>query len=744
MTGRIAFAAIALCAAAAQSRASVVSAEMRKVAGQPVVHVDGKPFPLLWGAVAREKRPDGLPHFGDMPLTAVTVQIHYGAWHPRMGKYDFAAFDRVAEQYRRANPDAYFIWDLTVYPPRDFAKRHPDHMASDDEGDTSSIGRFCWSYASRPAVEELKEMVGAAIRYVEASPYANRVIGYRVCSGTTTEWLAWAARPGHAKDFSAPNKEAFARFAAERYPALENPHVPTLEERQSLDAPCDILWDRGRHLNAIAYMEYGSWIIARNVLEICGHAKDVLKSLGRRKLVGTYYGYTFFLNSTGRDSWRGHFALKELLDGNSGRIDFLMSPQSYSQRRIGDTCGEMKPFSTLAAAGVMPVIENDARTHRTFDGRRLGYHQAATPGQTESIVRRDASIALCRCSVPYFYALASGCDFDTPECAAVGRDILAVQRFCLGREIGRHAEVALVASEKSVCATPSLGALPYAETGRWTQTYGPDGAVAREPEKAALLNGEIFGLAHTKFARAGVPVDYLLAEDIADRPGDYKLYVFLNMFVSDARTRAAIAKLRERGATILWIYAPGRLDERSLAGMEALTGIAFAQMPEPTAAGVVVKSDGRYMGMPAVKVAQMFYPVAPGEVLGTYQDGRPGLAMSKVGNSESFFSGTWQLDVPFIQMLVARAGAHIWCDSGDPVEANDALFTLHARSPGQKKVRLPRKATVVDVFGRRVVARNADQFVFRADALSSHLFYFGPDAEVLLSRLNRQTTGGLE
>ena len=740
MTGRIAFVALAL-SVAAHGQTQTVSAEIRKIAGQPVVHVDGKPFPLLWGAVAREKRPDLLPHFGDMPLTAVTVHIHYGAWHPRRGEYNFTAFDRVAEEYRRENPDAYFIWDLTVYPPHDFAKRHPDHMASDDEGDTSSIGRFCWSYASRPAVEELKEMVESAIRYVEASSYAHRVIGYRVCSGTTTEWLAWAARSGHVKDFSAPNKAAFSRFASERYPALKNPHVPTLEERQSLDAPYDILWDRDRHLNAIAYMEYGSWIIAQNVLEMCGHAKNVLKSLGRKKLVGTYYGYTFFLNSTGRDSWRGHFALKELLDGNSGRIDFLMSPQSYSQRRIGDTCGEMKPFSTLAAAGILSVVENDARTHRTFDGRRLGYHQTVTPEQTESIVRRDASIALCRCSVPYFYALASGCDFDTSECAAVGRDILAVQRFCLGREVGRHAEVALVASEKSVCATPNIGALPYAETGRQTHAYEPDGSEVREPEKAALLNGEIFGLAHTKFARTGVPVDYLLSEDIADNPGEYKLYVFLNLFVSDAKTRAAVAKLRARGATLLWIYAPGRLGERPLAGMEALTGIAFAQMPGPTVAGVIVKSDGRYMGMPKAKVAQMFYPVHPDEVLGTYLDGHPGLTLSKVGNSQSFFSGTWQLDVPFIRMLVTRAGAHVWSDSDDPIEANDALFTLHARSSGMKTVHLPRKATVVDVFGRRIVAYDMDRFTFQADLHSSHLFYFGADAEKLLGLVNQQSKG---
>jgi hypothetical protein len=88
-------------------------------------------------------------------------------------------------------------------------------------------------------------------------------------------------------------------------------------------------------------------------------------------------------------------------------------------------------------------------------------------------------------------------------------------------------------------------------------------------------------------------------------------------------------------------------------------------------------------------------------------------------------------------MLAERGKAHVWCDSDDPMEANDALFTLHARSPGRKTVRLPRKATVVDVFGRRIAARNSDVFSFEAGLHSSHLFYFGPDADALLKHLEQ-------
>ena len=714
-----------------------VATDVRMVAGQPVVHIDGRPFPLMWGAVARNRRPDRKPRHSDMPLNAVTVYAHCDIWHPRHETYDFAEFDLAAEKCRRENPGAYFIWDLSVYPPKDFAKRHPDQMSSDDEGNIDPVGRFSWSYASCTAMDEIKEMVERAIRHVESSPYANRVIGYRVNSGVTIEWLGWTPRPGHVKDFSAPNKAAFARFAAELHPELENPRIPALDERQALDSPGDILWNRAAHLNAIAYMEYSSWIIARNVLEACGHAKGVLRDLGRTKLVGTYYGYTHFLNSTGRDAWRGHFALDEILESNAGRLDFLMSPQSYSQRRLGDTCGEMKPFASIAAAGIVPVIENDVRTHNRFYPRWHGYHQTANSAQTEAIVKRDLSIALCRCSPPYLYALASGLEFDSPECSAAGTAVCKVQRFCIERNVSRNAEVALVASEKSVCATPSLAALPYPETGRWTQSYRPSGRVHREPEKVATFHGEVFGPIQTKFARAGVPVDCLLAENLAEHPGDYKVYVFLNQFVYDAKVLAAVAKLRERGATILWLYAPGWSNRQSLSDMEELTGMRFASVTGSVPACVSVKSDGRLMGLTAFNAATAFYPMNPDEVLGTYPDGKPGLAVSRIGKSLSFFSGAWQLDVPFIRMLAERGKAHVWCDSDDPMEANDALFTLHARSPGRKTVRLPRKATVVDVFGRRVAARNSDVFSFEAGLHSSHLFYFGPDADALLKQLEQ-------
>ena len=717
--------------------------EMKPVAGNPEIHIDGRPVPMLWGAVEQHRRPDHLPVHGEMPLSAVTVYNHYDEWHPRFGEYDFRFFDRAAEEYRRANPDAWFMWDLTVYPPPDFATRHPEEMAADETGDCEVVGRFSYSYASKVALAEMKEMVTEAIRYLEASPYANRIIGYRINSGVTTEWLGWDAKPRRSRDFSRPGVEAFRIFAAERYPQLADPHVPDLAERCDYDSGNDILWDQQKHLNAIAYNEYNSWIIQKDILEMCGCAKDVLRSLCRTKLVGTYYGYTFYVNRPGHNCRRGHFALEDLLARNGGRVDFLMSPQSYTQRTPGDTCGDMKPFATMEAHDVKPIIEDDTRTHGRIRPIWYGMWSTVDAEQTESILRRNAGIVVCRRSIPYFFSLSSGLEHCTPESARVGANALAAVSHSLAKKVGRHAEVALVASERSVCAMPDTAFLEKRTglTGHDVQEYAFDGSVKRFPEDAPIFNGEIFSSAHTRFARAGAPVDFVLAEDLPTHAGDYRLYVFLNLLASDARIEEAVRRIRERGATCLWLYAPGYLKDNTVAAMRTLTGMRFVELKGPVRMQLTM-ADGRKMGMPSTDVARAFSPVGADEVLGTYATGEPGAAISRIGGGTSVFSGTWQLDLDFIREVYRRAGVRVWCETGDPMEANDGFFTLHARFAGEKTVKLPRRAgAVVDVFNHRVLARDTDTFAFDAPLHSTHLFYFGEDGDELLTRLRESRKG---
>ena len=102
------------------------------------------------------------------------------------------------------------------------------------------------------------------------------------------------------------------------------------------------------------------------------------------------------------------------------------------------------------------------------------------------------------------------------------------------------------------------------------------------------------------------------------------------------------------------------------------------------------------------------------------------------GKSKAIFYGGWQTDQKFIRSVLKEAGVFVYSDSNDPVEANERLFTLHARYTGRKHVRLPRKTDVLDVFGRRIVAHNADAFEFDAELHHTYLFYLDNDASDFL------------
>ena len=136
-------------------------------------------------------------------------------------------------------------------------------------------------------------------------------------------------------------------------------------------------------------------------------------------------------------------------------------------------------------------------------------------------------------------------------------------------------------------------------------------------------------------------------------------------------------------------------------------------------------------------MSPLFYPLRPDRVIWRYSDGNPGLAKIPQGKSTSLFYGGWQMDQAFIRDVLKKAGVFVYSDSNDPTEANEKLFTLHARYAGTKIVRLPRRTTVLDVFGRRIVSRNVDKFSFDAKLHTTYLFYLSDDADALLEKLRQ-------
>ncbi len=718
-----------------------VSAKVVDVGGSPYFAVNGKPIYSLWGGVSCGKRVGSARH-SSAPLNIVTVWTQHLKWWPKGMEFDPADLDRLAEQHRRDCPGAYFMWDISIYPPPDWRDANPDEMTRDEEGHVNldcGDPEINFSFASKKAYDAMERIMRKVIAHVESSPYANRVIGYRVNSGHTVEWLGWdPTRKETILDFSPVAQKGFEAFAKEHYPWVTDWSVPTLAERRALDADGGFLWDQRKHARVIAFHDFYSTAVADGAIRMCRAAKECV---GGNKLVGTYFGYVMTLNGGGCNQMRAHYALKHFLDAHA--VDFLMSPQTYAyqSRQPGTQICDMKPFRSIQNHGIVSAIEDDTRT---FNVSPVGHGQMVTEEKTVDIMRRNMGVSLCRNQPFYTYAITSGYEFDFPQFADDAAMLAKAGAHAVAKGVRRNAQIAVVVSEEAIKSTPMYNGPDAAEyyPGLTLQAYDNKGKVSRFERLGGRKNCYYpYVMFYSETARIGAGVDFLLAEDLVDNPGDYRLYIFQSCTKLTPVLQKAAERLRERDCTILWTFAPGFTSNEgnSTANMKALTGMEFTLCKDVEEPGVTLE-DGTRVGAltypkGAVPLAPLFAAAKPDKVLGRYSNGAAGLAESRTGKARTIFSGSYFLQAPLMQRIAREAGVHIFSDTFDIYEANERFIALHARNAGAKTIRLPRKTTVVDVFTRELVAKDVDTFTFEAPLHSSWLFYFADDAEAFLKNL---------
>ena len=691
---------------------------VRSASGAPVFQLNGKPFFAAW-----VNPPAKYQHQAPIPANVVTIIFDVKHWYSGENTILTDVMDHEAQRVARHFPDAYFMWTIRCAFPADWRSNNPDEMCLDENG-LPNGGRY--SLASLKARQDFEKQMVKAIEYLENSPYANRIIGYRIAGGYTIEWLGWESASGKALDFSPAGKLAFADFARKNYPLLKDFSIPSGAERAAKDGR-SLFMDQKKHLKTIAYNDFSSNMTADFMLHLARKAKELV---GKDKVIGSYYGYVSTLHHTGQSQHRAHYSLKKVLDANT--VDYIMSPNSYPLRNMGDTNGNMKPFASLQNHNVIPVCEDDTRTHYGYDVKHGGGSKFQTITEKQSVAQmlRNMAIAICRNSPNYYYPLTNGTEISFPAMTGIVNTLKITGQHLLENNTTRNAQIAVVVSEESIKAMPPVTQM--ARSGIIDQYYKGNGKAVREQRVRPVLTYESFIGNLGRFNRSGSPVDQLLAEDLADNPGNYKLYVFVNCFKYDDKFLAAVKKLQQRDCVLLWLYAPGYIKglESSTDNMKELTGMEFSRIDSGIPAAVIRK-DGSVFGTPAANVTPMFAVSTPGvEVLGKYKNGQTGAAAMKTGKALTVFSGAWQLDMKFITELLDRAGIYRFIKTLDPFEANDSLLVLHARYPGKKVISLPRKTDVLDIMSGEII-RKSDRIEFDAELHETRCFYYGNDAEAL-------------
>jgi len=686
-------------------KAGTTVAAVKTHRGTPTLFINGQPHNGMAWATYHPT----VEVFGDFAKAGVTLftfsgtptEAGYGlsktTW-TAPDTFDYSQFDERVQMLLRASPEAYFFPRLYVHAPTWWSEQHPDDIVLMDPGDGKPVpfvhsgGKPAPSWASEPWRRDTIAALRRLVEHVESSPYADRIVGYHIASGTTEEWMMWGGNENQWVDYSPANLARFRQWLKATYGrdealraawhrpdvTLATAAIPTKARRQACGRGA--LRDPATEQDVIDFYRYNSDLVADTIGTFAHAVKEMT---GRRKIVGVFYGYLLQLCGEQRQQNAGHLALEKVLA--SPDVDFLCSPTSYAFRQLGGegTCHFMSLFDSVKLHGKLWFDENDVRT--SLSGGKPG-EWGRPENIAGDITQQEKELANCIASgaAQWWFDVGSN-RYDHPD--LMGRIGQLAQNASLALACDRSPvdQVALAVDEQS---------LSYLRVGDRLGSW--------------LLLAQLPAL-----QRLGAPVGHYLVTDVP-RLADRRLLLFPTSIAPTRADRQAIERLKGDGRVLVFLwgagaYRDGQFDE---AAMAELTGIRLRAGPAPAVLKTTIQS-GQALGDdlaglsygPGDTIQTWFYPDDPeAVVLGTLPDGRAGLAIRQYPGWTAVYSTAPLLPAKLLRRLARQAGVHLYIDTEDVVWASHDLLAVSVKDAGPRNVQLPRQASVTDVYSGQPLA----------------------------------------
>lgn len=687
------------------------TAEVQRHNGAPTLLINGKPHNGMAWATYRPT----LGVFRDFTEAGVDLFTFCGT--PTEGgynlsktvwttpdTYDYSQFDQRVMMLLEANPNAYFFPRLYLHAPKWWTDEHPDDVVRMESEEGKHVpfihagGKPAPSWASeawrRDTVEGLKQLIA----HIEASPYADRVVGYHIASGTTEEWMMWGANEREWVDYSPVNRARFRKWLETKYPTVERlqaawgdgtvtfatAEIPSKARRQR--AEWGSLRDPSKEQPCIDYYQYHSALVADTISFYAKAVKDLTR---REKIVGVFYGYLLQLCGEQRQQNAGHLALETVLA--SPDVDFLTSPTSYAFRQLGGegTCHFMSLLGSVQLHGKLWFDENDIRTSLTPG--KLGTW--GKPADIEGdLLQQDKELAHCLVHGAAQWWFDVGANrYDDPR---------------LMRRIGQLA--------RNATETVALDRTPVDEVAMVVDETSLTYLRVGDPLGKSLLLGQLPAL-----HRLGAPVGHYLSKDLP-KIANRKVFLIMTSFAPNESDRRAIEALKRDGHVLVFCWASGlyRNGQLDPSAMTDLTGIRLNVSREPSDLRVTLHGKhGLTAGLEGVaygegpKTQPVVYADDPqATVLGTLPDGKPGLVVKEHQGWTAIHSAAPLLPSSLLRRIAQHGGVHLYVDTEDVVWATRDLVAVSVKQPGARTIRLPRKAKVRDLYSGETIGVGIDRF----------------------------------
>ena len=398
MKGALTLVAAVVAGLAAFARvASVV-----EVGGVPRIAIDGQPIPAM--AVLPNPRAEpgtsieALKAFADCGIALSSDVWTMSArtnspstWWLGEGVYDWRFFDALAHGLTAASPSGLIFPRLKIDPPAVWIDAHPEETSAGKV----RVDSVAWRTLYR-------RMLKDAVAHVEASDYADRVIGYQLGALHCGEWIL--------------------------YPLDRNLLPPVAGDPKDPYPPQTQTAERRRRLREISDGVADALVDAASTLRTLTHGQ---------KLIGAFFGY--FAVS--------HASLQRVY--SSGVLDFFAAPPRYFQARESGHGGRSQNYfqATSRLHGCVFFEESDFRTFLSDAAHAPPNVTRRRPlDESVGILRRTIGNVLTGGHENWWFLIGGNRSYDHPMLmdtirrgAEVGRETLTAARW-------RPAEVAVFTS----------------------------------------------------------------------------------------------------------------------------------------------------------------------------------------------------------------------------------------------------------------------------------------------------------
>ena len=598
------------------------------------------------------------------------------------GSLNFDRTDKTVRRILNLVPDAKICLYFRVTAMTDFCKTNPDETMKFGTGPADGGGELRGrplrpSPASLKLRQEVTRYLKGLADFVNRQPWANRVVGIRVCYGIYSEWHSYGMY--HAPDLSKPMTAAFRVWLKKKYKTddalrkawrddkvtIETAEVPTAQERWGKDS-----FFRSPVTDAKELDFYACY--ADTHADLLLFMAKTAKELFPGRLCGAYYGYAL-CNHPPEGST---VLLDKVL--SSPYIDFLSSPPPYTPaaRLAGGDYLSRGIASTFARYGKLLVIEDDSRFHHIpgFTEKAISMR---SPLESRMTMRRNMlNMLFERCGTQF-------CDpnggkgqrpgaFDDPTVDQGLSESLVAMKKALPVAEDSGNEIAVVWN--------------YMERLRH---YG-------SPKSKILQGHFVNSLTLPQLHRSGFTFDLLSMNDFALTKKKYKVVIFLNTFTLSAKEREAIkAKVRTPGAAAVFLSGAGYVTPEgfSTAAISDLTGMKIAMDRKGKDSSLKFARSG-LSGTSKRGTEERFYVDDPAaQAFGVYvADRKVGAALKKLpGGAVSIYAGNYPRTGAQWREVLLKTGVKPLTAPGSYVRRRGNLVMFHTGTKGKHVITFPGK-----------------------------------------------------